>query len=545
MRKKTINNTIILVILFFGIEFLFFKKQILNGTLLEALYGDKGDARFCCLILEHYFEFIKGNEKFADLKIFYPIVNTISYSDMLLGYTIPYCLFRILGINMYSSFNLSVLFYHMIGTISMIYLLKRKLRMSFVATAMGAFSFSCAASYTSILGHVQFGFIGILPVIMIFLLNFFENILTEKKEKRICNGYLAIVGMMLLLYSSFYLAYFFVFFLAIAAIVLLGIYKEKKKLMLQLKLYICNNKVEILSYILIITLLSIPFFRIYLPTLEEMGGYSFEHVLNYTPHLYDVFSVSKSNLLMGDLMNEIGIFKENGSELVYGFPIITIMLFLYGMVMLIADDRHHEYELFFKTISISTIILYLLFIQISGHVIWKLFYSFLPGASAIRAVGRIFFFMIFPVSLIVSYASEYLLKKKKYRKIWGSLFIFLIIISNYDKNGVSTHWSTKESLDFEMGIKEPPSDCEAMFIIYEGDETNPTNVQTLSWSIAEKFDLKCLNGYSGNFPPDWQGIYNVFDKDTYLNGIRDWILRYKIDNVYAYDLSENEWIRWN
>ena len=84
-----------------------------------------------------------------------------------------------------------------------------------------------------------------------------------------------------------------------------------------------------------------------------------------------------------------------------------------------------------------------------------------------------------------------------------------------------------------------------MFIIYEGDETNPTNVQTLSWSIAEKFDLKCLNGYSGNFPPDWQGIYNVFDKDTYLNGIRDWILRYKIDNVYAYDLSENEWIRWN
>ena len=63
--------------------------------------------------------------------------------------------------------------------------MKRKLKLSLGATAIGAISFSCAASYISILGHVQFGFIGLLPVILIFLLSYFENMFNENKKKRI------------------------------------------------------------------------------------------------------------------------------------------------------------------------------------------------------------------------------------------------------------------------------------------------------------------------------------------------------------------------
>ena len=244
MKKAAIKNIIFLVILFLGIEFLFFKEQVLNGTILEALYGDKGDARFCCLILEHYFEVFKGNEAFADLKAFYPIAGTISYSDMLLGYAVPFSVLRTIGINMYSSFNLSIVFFHMIGTISIIYLLKRKLKLSLGATAIGAISFSCAASYISILGHVQFGFIGLLPVILIFLLSYFENMFNENKKKRIFSGYLAILNILLLLYSIFYLTYFLVLFFIINFITYFCLYKEKRSLTLQLRTYLCKNRIE-------------------------------------------------------------------------------------------------------------------------------------------------------------------------------------------------------------------------------------------------------------------------------------------------------------
>ena len=113
------SKIIILWVIAIIIELLFFRNVIFNSNLL----GDFGDGRLLTLILEHYYNFINAKESFNNLAIFYPLSNTLGYSDMLLGIAIPYIPLRLLGINMLLATKYSCILIHFIGTISMMYFL--------------------------------------------------------------------------------------------------------------------------------------------------------------------------------------------------------------------------------------------------------------------------------------------------------------------------------------------------------------------------------------------------------------------------------------
>mgnify|MGYP001077928721 CR=1 FL=1 len=107
------------------LEYKFFANVMFNGVLI----GDEGDARLNNLLVEHWFRAFGGKEKFSIVNIFYPITNTLAYTDMLLALAIPYSILRLFGMNMFLANKIVLIGFHIFGSYSLFYLLKKKFKL--------------------------------------------------------------------------------------------------------------------------------------------------------------------------------------------------------------------------------------------------------------------------------------------------------------------------------------------------------------------------------------------------------------------------------
>ena len=176
--KKMLYWIGIFVILIFC-ELFFFRKVIINNNLI----GDRGDGRLTTIITEHWYNFFTGKEKFGELAMFYPISNVLSYSDLFFFYGIIHSCFRFLGMDMFNAYKYTLILIHLIGTVSMFYLLYKKLNLQIIWCLFGTIAFSFSSTYSLNLGHTQLGAYSMLPILMTLMICFFKNL---KKSLVIC-----------------------------------------------------------------------------------------------------------------------------------------------------------------------------------------------------------------------------------------------------------------------------------------------------------------------------------------------------------------------
>ena len=63
--------------------------------------------------------------------------------------------------------------------------------------------------------------------------------------------------------------------------------------------------------------------------------------------------------------------------------------------------------------------------------------------------------------------------------------------------------------------------------------------------IANKYNIVTINGHSGQFPSDWSNKMSPYHgDDAYAKSIDEWISKYNLTNVYAYDINTNIWIKY-
>ena len=200
MNKKYLKIALIIAFIVI-LELLFFRNVLFNNELL----GDEGDGRYITLMLEHYFEAIQGKAPIAGLRIFYPAHQILGYSDMLIGLAIPYILLRIIGIDMLFATKFIAILIHCIGTIAMMFFLKKELKMRTLPAIIGTFCFSYANSYAVANAHLQLYALSFVPILCVLGSRFIKNI--ENHKKHIFA--LAFVTLYaLIFYTSFYTGYF-------------------------------------------------------------------------------------------------------------------------------------------------------------------------------------------------------------------------------------------------------------------------------------------------------------------------------------------------
>ena len=527
-------------------EWFFFRNIIMT----DGLIGDYGDGRLTMLITEHWFHVFSGKAAVPDLGIFYPATNTLAYSDMLLGYGIIHSMLRSIGMDIFYAYKATLMLVHLMGTFTTFYLLKRSLRTSFTWALFGTVAFSFTSTYSIHFGHTQLAAISILPLVVIFVTAFFKNL--ERRATRTLYAVLSILTLALILYTSWYIAFFTALF-TVTCILLLICTMGWQQFLSASKNFLKQLGPDLVFYIIFAAALTVPFGLLSLPVLRMSGGFGGYGYRAFSPEFIDIINVSTANWLLGPLMRRAGLDHRGYSfEVMEGFNIVLLFAFAvlaYRVHKLNAKEKPRHYPLY-VALFLSVVIGIFSVIRLSsnGISLWLFVYKFFPAGRAIRAVGRYFFYLSLPMAVVTAVMGDCLWKAKK-RSVWTVvLLLVLVFVANIHIDGVSSHprWTRQKWTDFINGIAAPPNDCKVFCIVNPGKDTPPWAIQLDAHQIADRFGINTINGYSGNSPAGWGGIWEAGgDRSAYEGAVSRWILRNGLENVYAYDEGNNVWAKFN
>ena len=539
-------------------EIFFFRNILFN----DFLFGDRLDGRLTMLITEHWYRFCCGLEKINDLSIFYPVENTLAYSDMLLGYGLIHSFFRFCGIDMFIAYKVTLIFVHLLGVLSLFYFLSKVLNLDYFWGFFGTSAFSFSCTYANQLFHTQLNAISFLPLFLIFFVRAIQNV--DNRLKRNIYMYSAIFIIILILYTAWYICFFSALFAFIFIVVGIIFCYIKQ---INIKNIIKQFGYDIIAYITTTVLLMIPFLLAELPLMKTLGGYPYVMVSGFIGTFYSF--IYTPNIILNKFLSPLSCWNI---ETQMGFSFILFILFIIFIIFLFKQDNK-EQVIFYKILSISLIICLLLPVKLpfTDFSLWYFVYKFFISGSSLRAVGRFLFFLSLPMAIITSVIGNYFLNLKniegKKNIVFMSILCVLLFCFNINTIGVSSTWSRAEELLSLSYIPNPPQDCK---VIYFKNPYPPfskdidINTVTMiccfyklnSHEIAYKFNLKTINGYSGVTPKGYgikeqffetQFCYSMenFYSENYEMSILEWIKRYKLENVYSYDIINRKWEKVN
>lgn len=524
---------------------LFFFRNVLDAN---ALFSDRVDGRLTTLLTEHWWQVLCGNESFSELAMFYPVEGVLGYTDMFLGYGILFCLFRAFHLDMFFAYKCTLIVVHCMGTIFMYYLFKKKLHTSLIWSLFGTMAFSFSDTYARHTGHTQLIAVSVLPILLILFIGFIQNF--SFRKKRNIYAYSFIFGFVLLTYNSWYVAYFTglfgLFFLVIYLI------QRKRKCQPALAWFMGQLKIlgiDCIGYLVVTALLYLPFIKIYVPVLFSSSGYPYVSVVGFLPEIADLINVSESNFLLGRIMGSLQL-SERGysSEVEMGFSIILLAVFL-GMYWLNQkSERDENVKILLNSVFYTILFSICCIIRLSanGVSLWWVFYHVIPGAASVRAIARFLLWLSFPMSIVAAVsANRYLRNRKKTVFYLCSVSsLLLLFLSNINKIGVSQFWSREDEITFLSKVANPPEDLDCFYIIDTANTGDPAYIYQLdAFEIATHFHIKTINGYSGQFPADWNNLWEV-TAVAYEPSISAWKEKYDLQNIYAYDRAENIWTKY-
>ncbi len=567
-QKKKIFCIVITAAVFVAAEIFFFRNIIFQG----AFFGDRGDGRLTMLLAEHWWNVFRGKEPFFELRMFYPAENVIGYTDMMLGLGVLHSLFRGLGMDMYGAYRLALISVHVLGTAVLFLVLKKKFRLETGWSMVGVVSFSYSNVYAMLLGHTQLMMLSFVPLLVLFLINIVE---TFSRKRRQCNiwAIFFIASFVLTMYTSWYIAFFTALFLLLFGKVFLirGICGQRQILIEALR-RMRGRWVDIICWIFLAALLMIPFLRVYLPVMMQTSGYDWLETAAFLPEAADLINVGTNNLAEGWLMELLDLDARGYvGEIKQGYPLVFWFLFLILFLWLTDSEKKENARRRFwiQCLGISCIIGVSLTLRLSanGLSLWRFVYEIIPGAKSIRTVCRFLMYLTLPFSMYAAIAGQEMsrcfLKKRDFsgnqkgrrrairiRSAIVYLTAGLLFVFNINTEAVYSMNTVSAGRDLIENVSEPPADCEVFYIRDSSGNQGGEEwmfacciAQLDAVEIANRYGIKTINGYSGQFPPgwgQWDGIYDIYS-DSYEEYVRQWILEYDLENVYVYDRGTNAW----
>ena len=149
--------------------------------------------------------------------------------------------------------------FHIFGSYSLFYLLKKKFKLNNLWSLLGVIVFSYSSAYYVRIGHTQLITISLVPLLIIFMFCFFENF--QNKVKRIVYGLLTITLYVLIMYTSWYTAFFTALFMATFIVIYVCVASSNKnKVFSNVWMYIKKCYKEIIAYVVYAICIAIPFF---------------------------------------------------------------------------------------------------------------------------------------------------------------------------------------------------------------------------------------------------------------------------------------------
>jgi hypothetical protein len=465
------------------------------GYGFDFLPGDLGDTRFNLFLLENASQFLLGEtDEFWNAGFMYPEAEVISISDNLLGSAPFYVIFRILGLNVFTSFQcwfilIAILNYWSAFKLSD-YLLKNKW-----LAGLSAFIFAFSISLASQMSHAQtfprFAF----PLVILGLLLW---------RKHLNWKYFAFSITLLVyqFYCGIYLGFLTVVpFLILFVIIVFSNFKPLIESLKRIKIIILYS-VSIVVNIFLLHKLFAPYLR----RSEHAEPYSFGNIKHSLPELKSYLSAPPETLIHGPF--ELFIGKDYPAHWDHWiFPgWLIVVFFVFSGVLLFtrwfekskALSREHY------VILLTGLLTFSIFLRIGDTSIYFLVHQ-LPGFSAMRSLTRIINVELLFFGLSLAIGLLYFIKKRQV----SSFLIFLLIlplltIDNYRSFDAAYRVSKSEVEARHNTLVEKMNHLpKGTVIAYEPKELkDPPHLYQLDAMLAaQTLKLKSVNGYSAKAAP--------------------------------------------
>jgi len=547
------------IFLLLAIFFIFYRFFFLSG--MENVPGNLGDSRLNIFIIEHWFRYFQGEVDLLSPPMFFPVKHTLGYTDALFLFSLPYSLFRVAGLDIFTAYQLTLLLCHMLGLYGLFYFLLKIMGFHPFSAVLGSVIGMLSNSLYLAMHHTQLLAIGFLPILMILGVRFLQNH-NEKASKRLPYGIGFILLLSALFITGFYAAWFFCLLLGLFWCVYLlvqRIFYEQKKLA-DLIQWSRSHFKEILFYFFVFILAMIPFLIIYLPVAIEFGPRPRWEVAYMLPTPIDFLNVGKNNLVWGKLFGTYFSDLANRPywvELLFGLPLFTFLAFIlssWGLLRLCVRKKNlaakgkgiedANLSIYFS-LCLTVLIMWFLLLRLGSKTsLWWIIYKVVPGAAAIRAVFRIQLVLGIAVGIVVAWGFSYILARVRFASQRGPMIVsislcFFFLLVEQINLGNAFNFSKSTQLKFLEHVPSPPEGCNVFYI--KPDKRKPFwELSIDAILIAQSKDLYTINGYSGLFPKGY-GLININDP-SFSFYLKFWIGKQKIfGKIAAYDRGQNRW----
>lgn len=516
------NNTRIFLPWVIGI--LYFYRDFFF-SFFDTVIGDQGDGRFVALVTNHWFRVIFGETPWKDLNIFYPVNESIGFSDLNLLLAIPNTFMRFLGLDIFLAFTVSTIIFNFIGYFSFYLLLTLffKVNKNIAIFAAMIFTFS-SPNVIALSSHPQLFTIYLIPLLLFAL----ANIYTQDT-----NNYKLIIFTYFffgLIFSSS--VYIFVFLLISLLFIALITFLFYNPTVLLKKSKLFDIKHLILATMSLLTGM-LPGLAVYIPTRNKSGGRDFSEVAEYIPNIINIVNVGDQNLLWSYLLGKLNFGIDiNSDELSLNPTPIFLVTTLFFSALIYRIHKAHN---IFLITSILSIILVSKFNTI---IPWKLFYT-IDGFDSVRALGRLNLVTNLWLSIAFALSLNVILKKNVLPKL---LILFLCTFIFLEQIQTSQNFSISregQKLIIKTAQAVPPK-CQVFYINSELTSKPQAFIQNDAFLISQISGIPTLNGYSGVYPKNWN--LNSIGDPSYLMRIGEYVKNQQITkNTCELNISTSEW----
>jgi len=510
--------------------------------------GNIFDGRLTSVISQHWSDPWQFGS-ILDTGIFYPIGQGLIYSDTFLAQGLLSAPLIWFGSDASTAFQVILLFISFVGYLSSFALMRLLKSPWLIAVATGLLvNYSNGMLVAS--AHPQLITLSLFPAALLLLL---MSIRSTTRFTQILLALMAGGLYGLILYSAFYIGWMLALGMVIFSIIWLIVAPSNTR----------RSTLAQVGWVRSVPLLAgvIPFALItlvtYLPLLQAGQARALEDVAAFAPTARDLLGVSPTNVVWSlPLSHLIGTLRDEE----FAMAPTPFLIVVSVIALLVGIRRRSSSPL--MSIGIGAIgtglVLWVLPIKWGSFFPWALVYQ-IPGASAIRAIGRIEIvaglFIVFGLALVATLV--WLALPRPDHRATGVLALVIAVLIIEQLN-----FRVEQKVDIDdvqalRNIPPPVVQCDSFFIappldtrrVYanQGDPVIDSAIAmgVSAQIVARALGIPSLNGYSGSEPVEWPlSPSTVIDYPRYEEVLGGYVRRYNLQNVCGLDLTSRSWFEF-
>ncbi len=521
-----------------------FRSFFLSGG--DMFTGSPADSRLCMILLEHWWAVCRGLASFRDANYFYPARDVLGYSHTLLLFAPVYIPFRLLNLDTYFAFELTLMVFKALGFAFCYAMLRATFRLSLAASLLGASLFTISNVSVLWSGHPQMWIVSFVPLLALLLDFYFRR----ASRAALCGAAFLFGAIM---FSEFYTAFFCSLASAAIAACWAGVeaWTGRGEFMARLRRWLRRAPGDLLTSVPYFLVWFILLVWVYYPVLRWTGGRGYSDAYQYIRDWREFADIGIYNWMWGP---SLGAFysrhfpKTNEARM--GLPVLMLLTVALATVVSLIQIRRGR-----KTsnpapgaaprgiaiLGLASAALYLATVRFGTHTFWWVIYRVVPGARGLRIPGRINFLLSLIAATVCAIAFESLLARRRRRWVrWFAAALAAALIAD-QVSVYELSWVSRFSeLKYFGRFPAAPQGCLAFYAIRPRVPQLFDIGQVDAMILARLRNIPTINAYGGWPPPGWD-LYH-FDAGYSNRAARYFMAHDLWDGACAADMEVGRWL---